>query len=522
MTQWQINCSQAKLADDDLIPINSVKETWLTAVDEPNLQQRFLSGRVNFCTLMPMRAIPFKVVCLLGINEGEFPRSQQIKSFDLMGQRGHYRPGDRSRRQDDHYLFLEALMSARQQLYISWVGRSIRDNTEIPPSVFVSQLRDFIDQSYSLDMPAITLAHPLQPFSVNYLKTTTDPRLFTYSKEWHETDSDKRGVSAIKSQAFEAPKVLSIEGLTRFLKAPVKTFCQQTLKFSFDDDNAISEDNEPFGFNHLEIYQHTDTLLAALKAHPTVEPDGVFKQRYQTLSATGCLPLAGFSKLTFDGLTTAVTGAWTQYQSLLGAGFAEIAPQSISIDLTLDTHEVLQLTGNLTSLHQNQAGDLALIMVTAQPLCKKQTKQIKYHTVINTWLRHVVGCASGLTMRTYGVGADGMIQLDPLDRLAAIQLLEQLAGAWLQGLQSPLPIAIKSAFAWLAKDYPNKQNTAEAKEAARKQYEGDSWNPGEVDYDLYLRRFYPEFEMIEPGFAEWAERLYAPAFTQIKLVKEGK
>ena len=133
-----------------------------------------------------------------------------------------------------------------------------------------------------------------------------------------------------------------------------------------------------------------------------------------------------------------------------------------------------------------------------------------------------MGCASGLTMRTYGVGADGMIQLDPLDRLAAIQLLEQMTGAWLQGLQSPLPIAIKSAFAWLAKDYPNKQNTAEAKEAARKQYEGDSWNPGEVDYDLYLRRFYPEFEMIEPGFAEWAERLYAPAFTQLKLVKEGK
>ena len=522
LTQWQINCSQAKLADDDLIPINIVKETWLTAVDEPNLQQRFLSGRVNFCTLMPMRAIPFKVVCLLGINDGEFPRSQQIKSFDLMGQRGHYRPGDRSRRQDDHYLFLEALMSARQQLYISWVGRSIRDNTEIPPSVFVSQLRDFIAQSYSIDLHAITLEHPLQPFSINYLKATIDPRLFTYSKEWHETDTDKRGVSTIKSATFEAPKVLSIEALARFLKAPVKTYCQQTLKFSFDDDNATSEDNEPFGFNHLETYKHTDALLAELKAQPTLALETVFGQRYKTLCATGCLPLAGFSKLTFDDLTSAVTGAWTQYQGLLALGFSEIAPQSISIDLSLDTHEVLQLTGNLISLHQNQAGDLALIMLSAQPFCKKNTKQLKHHKVINTWLMHVVGCASGLNMRTYGVGADAMIQLDPLDRLAALQLLEKLAGAWLQGLQSPLPIAIKSAFAWLAKDYPNKQNSAEAKEAARKEYDGDGWNSGEVDYDLYLRRFYPEFEVLEDGFVDWAERLYAPAFTQIKLVKEGK
>ena len=106
------------------------------------MSQPFLAGAVNFCTLMPMRAIPFRVVCLLGMNDGDYPRAQPPLDFDLMG--SDYRPGDRSRREDDRYLLLEALLSARDQLYVSWVGRSIRDNSERPASVLIGQLRDHL------------------------------------------------------------------------------------------------------------------------------------------------------------------------------------------------------------------------------------------------------------------------------------------------------------------------------------------------------------------------------------------
>ena len=77
---------------------------------------------------MPMRSIPFHIVCLLGMNDGVYPRTVAPEGFDLMN--GRARPGDRSRRDDDRYLFLEALLSAQQKLYISYVGRSIQDNTE--------------------------------------------------------------------------------------------------------------------------------------------------------------------------------------------------------------------------------------------------------------------------------------------------------------------------------------------------------------------------------------------------------
>lgn len=73
---------------------------------------------------MPMRSIPFKVVCLLGMNDGVYPRQLAPLGFDLMSQKP--RRGDRSRRDDDRYLFLEALISAQQTLYISYIGRSIQ------------------------------------------------------------------------------------------------------------------------------------------------------------------------------------------------------------------------------------------------------------------------------------------------------------------------------------------------------------------------------------------------------------
>ena len=108
----------------------------------------FITGGVTFCALKPMRSIPFKVICLIGMNDGAFPRTDRHLSFDLMAQKP--RLGDRSLRADDRYLFLETLLSARERLHISYVGQSIRDNSEAPPSVLVSELLDYVAQAYEL------------------------------------------------------------------------------------------------------------------------------------------------------------------------------------------------------------------------------------------------------------------------------------------------------------------------------------------------------------------------------------
>src|SRR2546427_27011 len=146
LTDWQRACEQAGYAD--AVELGVAQEAWMQALEQPSLSQRFRAGGVTFCTLMPMRAIPFEVVCLLGMNDGDYPRRATRSDFDLMALPGQQRPGDRARRDDDRQLMLEALLSARRALYISWTGHHVRDNSEQPPSVLVSQLRDYLETGW--------------------------------------------------------------------------------------------------------------------------------------------------------------------------------------------------------------------------------------------------------------------------------------------------------------------------------------------------------------------------------------
>ncbi|MDB5858891.1 MAG: recC [Ramlibacter sp.] len=147
LQEWQEACADAAL--EQPLPLAVVREHWMTRMEQGGLNQPFFAGGVTFASLMPMRAIPFRWIALLGMNDGDYPRSRVAMDFDLMGQ--DYRPGDRSRREDDRYLFLEALLSAREHLHVSWVGRSIRDNEERPPSVLVAQLRDHLAAGWRLE-----------------------------------------------------------------------------------------------------------------------------------------------------------------------------------------------------------------------------------------------------------------------------------------------------------------------------------------------------------------------------------
>lgn len=304
LQQWLDDCAEAQM--DLPLPLSVVREHWLASFDDEGLGRRFFAGAVTFATLMPMRAIPFRHVCLLGMNDGDFPRSRQPADFDLMG--NDYRPGDRSRREDDRYLFLEALLSAREQLSISWVGRSVHDDSPRPPSVLVAQLRDHIAAGWRLNgrdeetgaalLEALTTQHRLQPFSRAYFvregaagaTRAGDDDLFSYSNEWRkalqqaETGHDDRaseggeGASDIAEDAVntasgsprwpilppaEWPEELTLQELTRFLKRPVAYFFRKRLDIHWQDEDAVVPDHEPFSLDGLQQWQLQADLIAS-------------------------------------------------------------------------------------------------------------------------------------------------------------------------------------------------------------------------------------------------------------------
>lgn len=171
-----------------------------------------------------MRSIPFRVVCLIGMNGADFPRTQRPLSFDLMAR--YPRRGDRSRRRDDRYLFLEALLSARDVLYLSWVGNDERDNSPKMPSVVIDELLDYLRRGYRLPDGAdligqLVVRHPLQPFSRRYFDPD-DKHLFSYARTWLDAARTQVGqdippfADTQLPEPGEAFRTLEIEDLIRF------------------------------------------------------------------------------------------------------------------------------------------------------------------------------------------------------------------------------------------------------------------------------------------------------------------
>jgi exodeoxyribonuclease V gamma subunit len=501
---WLETCESVALHDE--LPLTVVREAWLAGLDQGRLSQRFLAGAVNFCTLMPMRAIPFKLVCLLGMNDGDYPRAQPPLDFDLMG--SDYRPGDRSRREDDRYLMLEALLSAREKLYISWVGRSIRDNSERPPSVLVGQLRDHLASGWRLAdgkgslLDALTQEHPLQPFSARYFYQ--GDQLFSYATEWrvlHDAQDHMQMPQRLAPYVQEEP--LGLGQLQDFLRNPVRHFFSQRLKVFFETIEAPLADDEPFVLDALQRYSLGDSLLEAALIRLD-QPDLALQAHAKRLQNSGLLPMAGFGESLQRELIEPLPDLLQRYQQLLALW---PTPLASAVPISLQLAEV-SVEGWLSGLHQRSDG--AVLAITAIPNSIGSTKTRKWHRLIRPWVNHLVACASGLSMTTALVASDDSLLLAPFEEAVSRRLLGDLLQAWQTGMREPLPIAVKTAFAWLGQSDPGK-----AEAAARKAYEGDGLNfEGERRESPALARQFADFDALvaDETFPDWCDALYRPLF----------
>ncbi|MDY7567907.1 exodeoxyribonuclease V subunit gamma [Pseudomonas sp. RTC3] len=512
---WLETCEAVGLLDE--LPLTVVREAWLAGLDQGRLSQRFLAGSVNFCTLMPMRAIPFKLVCLLGMNDGDYPRAQPPLDFDLMG--SDYRPGDRSRREDDRYLLLEALLSARDQLYISWVGRSIRDNSERPASVLIGQLRDHLASGWKPVGAAepedtekrnpgeqllhkLTLEHPLQPFSAQYFHDGSG--FFSFAREWqmlHESNIPAVEAPALSEHQQEEP--LSLAQLQDFLRNPVRHFFSQRLKIFFEVAEAPLADEEPFVLDALERYSLSESLLEAALARPEQIDDALLSQA-RRLQGSGLLPMAGFGASLQEELIEPLPDLLQRYHDLLSQW-----PEPLNSALPVSfAHQQVSLDGWLSGLHKNSSGGLLAVTAIPNAIGSKRTR--KWHRLTRPWVIHLVACACGLSLSTALVASDETLLLDPLEKDAAATALNHLLMAWQTGMQRPLPVAVKTAFAWLGQS-----DEAKAEAAACKAYEGDGQTTnGERRESTALARQFPDFAALigSEEFVGWCDALYRPLF----------
>ncbi|TDM06967.1 MAG: exodeoxyribonuclease V subunit gamma [Ideonella sp. MAG2] len=514
LSTWLGHAEQAQL--DAELPLDVAREAWLNAVDEPSVNKRFKAGGLTFCTLMPMRAIPFELVALLGMNEGDYPRRAPRNDFDLLALPGMARPGDRSRRDDDRQLMLDALLAARRVLYVSWAGFSPRNNSEQPPSVLVAQLRDYLARGWGeAAVQARTVDHPLQPFSRRYFERGS--ALHTWAAEWrgaHERPEPRLPETAAAAPAeADAPQAVRLKDLARWLKNPAADYLRRALQVVLRNPEEAAGDDEVFSLDGLAHWQLGDAALQSLQA-----PLLALCQEGGTRAAQAQVPVlmdALVQRWTRSGLLPlGAPGAYglarlkATWQHSLQAWLQALQAWPVALGpLALHRpHAQAPLDDWLTGLRSQPqaAGALHWLDISASKMAlprsrKDEPDRVRPEKLLSAWLGLTALAAQGQLAGLTLVGADATVRLEAPDADSAGEVLDHLLSIWAQGQTRPLPLTLKAGLA-----HALGQDVA-------KTFEGDARQAGDLDHPA-VARLYPNADslLVSGEFEDLAERVYGP------------
>lgn len=529
---WLAECQLARL--DTPLPLVVVREHWMAQLQQPAMQRRFFGGGVQFATLMPMRSIPFKCVCLLGMNDGDYPRSQTPRDFDLMSDaahagstQSHWRAGDRSRREDDRYLFLEALLSARDKLYISWQGRRTTDHEVKPPSVLVAQLMDYLNAVWTRrndkgePMPAcIAPLQPLQAFSQAYFRQGTG--MHTYAADWQKAQSATQHTQPKTTNASEAtntneaPTELALKQLNRLLKQPVDVFVRDRLRLYLDMPEEASTQEEPFALNHLDSYTLTQSIVQA--------PDP--EHALQVLRLSGELALAGFGQAQQDMLLLQRDALLERFDDIAKDWPLDLPVQSARF--ALGAHTITAEWANGQHVWKTKPDHSEWLQVEMRPGSvlegKEKAKHPRAQTLTTLWLNHIVACASGTPTTSVQIGLNGAVQFDALSKSDALAELHNLVTLYQEAWAKPLPVARKTACAFAMTQHTSLDpaSTDAALQAAQHVFDGNRNLRGEYESSTTLQRVFKSFADLQNELPDLAERVYGTMVKNARLLSATK
>jgi exodeoxyribonuclease V gamma subunit len=451
----------------------------------------FMTGGVTFCAMLPMRSIPFKVICLVGQSTDEFPRDVRRLSFDLMA--SHPARGDRSRRDDDKYLFLEALISARKTFYISYIGQSIQDNTRIVPSVLVSELIDYIGDRFGVDFHELVTHHPLQAFSPAYFQEESP--LFSYSRENFAAAARQRAkesVGGFIDGILEPPsdewRQLDVETLVFFFKNPARFLLQKRLGIVFEEMTVLPDDRENFRLEGLNRYLLEQDLLRQ-------QAQGVDLDDLKTaISARGILPHAEIGSYEFNRMSRDIKS----YGDFLASYTKERRPVSQAFELVFGDGT---LTGNLPGIY----GDNCLYYRYAR---------FNPGDLIRLWIYHLVRCCltGNLPGKSWYIARDTAFEFTMV--ADSHEILKSLLSIFWEGLTGPLHFFPGSSYAY-AEQVIRYSRTRQAalKSAGGKWSNARSWSESA---DPYISFCFAGSNPLDEHFETLAETVFGPIMSNFQ------
>ena len=467
----------------------------------------FRTGMLTVCTLVPMRSVPHRVICLVGLDDGQFPRQGVRDGDDLLARDPWV--GERDPRSEDRQLLLDAIGAAGEHLVITYQGADERTGAPIPPAVPLGELLDALDRTAQVPgggpvRDQVVVRHPLQPF---------DPRNFTAAAlgvpgPFSFDGPGLRSARASRSLPAPRPPLLAgplpalppadveLESLRKLLLHPAKEFLRQRLELAAAHVEADLADAIPMALNSLEEWSLGERLL---------------EHRLGGLTPARCMELEQRRGLLPPGTlgTSVLSGVGRRVERIVLASAPERSIAAERLDLDYPLPDGTQLSGTVPV-----AGEVLLTVTYAQ-LSSKQR--------LRAWVDLVaLTAARPGPWRAVIVGRQkddpAVSVLGPVAPADAGRLLLELVALYRAGLRGPLPIPVKTAAAYAERRHAGSRPPAALDAAQQKWHEfvmtrDQTTVPGEQDDDEHELLYGPQADLTvvrtavpEPdeGGAGWA------------------
>lgn len=461
-------------------------------------EERYLTGRITFAPLLPLRFVPFRVIAVLGLNDTLFPRQDDEGAFDLTaatrqpglltGQRGLdlqriWRLGDTHRRLFDQQLFLDTLLAAKDRVILTYVGRSQKDNSERAPSIVLDALISTLEGSgHPSGQGALLHAHRLQPFSPAYFEKESG--LFSYAEHHCIPEGNRRQVNTVSPFVLNPlppeaePLALTVDDLAQAWINPSRYFCIHRLQLRLDPPSPPLPDREPLALDGLEAYAVKERLLSlSLEGVPVSE-------QLPRLRAEGLLPPGELGRAWFEQVRQPVAPLAEQVRPRLGRS---------------PVQRVLHGPGWTLTARLDHLSHNAVLRFRCAKLREKDR--------VRAWATHLAANAlaqAGETVPTTTVlfAEDETWHFLPLEDPMAH--LQDLVDGLREIRRQPPPLFERASFA-----FAQKQTMAAAQKAFASSYDNTNGDDADPYVQLCFRgRAVWDDEF--PAFATWASRLWTP------------
>ncbi|MBE7926361.1 exodeoxyribonuclease V subunit gamma [Pseudomonas saudiphocaensis] len=475
------------------IELELVHQQLSAALQQGSGASGFLTGAVTFCTMVPMRSLPFRLVCLLGLDDGVFPRRTPPSGFDLMGR--HPRRGDRARRLDDRYLLLETLLSARDALYLSYVGRDPRDNAQLPPSVLLSEVLEAVDLTAVLPdgskvSERISIAHPLQPFAPgNFASGGFSASWFRAAQRLAEPPQPPTPFASRLAEPDAAWLTIEPSQLLQCFRHPSRFLLEQRLGLRLADSREALASDEPF---ELEMPAWNGLRRLSLQA---LEHGWSDEEERRMACAAGWLPPGEVGQALWGKLRGPVRA--------FAPRLFELRPSEVPEPLPVD----IALAG--VRIHGWLDG------VTSGGLFGWKLGRLGEWDLAPFWLRHLMlnlSATPDIERNSLMLSPAGDWQLGALANAA--ELLKPWLVAYREAICEPLPLLPRSSHAFasgLRKPSRGSEPLETARKRAREAWLGAEFSPIEGEsLDPWNALAYRDRDPLDERFETLAEQLIGP------------